>query len=103
MTKSIDRPNYVNGVGTFQSKDAMHGRTSARCRPSQTVIMQIHHLERMFVDLRVCSVNVGTIRGRSGEIVERLERWSIDICCVQDITFREKSVRMTSRNAAEYW
>ena len=27
MTKSIDRPKYLNDIGIFQSKDAVHGRT----------------------------------------------------------------------------
>lgn len=54
MTLSIDKPNWVNEIGTFQSE----GRTSVRSRPSQAV-----KLERNFVDLRVCSVNVGTLRG----------------------------------------
>ena len=55
---------------TFQSKDTWYGRTSVRCRPSQTIIQQLYHLESKFVDLEVYSVNMGTLRGRSGEIVE---------------------------------
>ena len=27
MTKSIDRPKYLNDIGIFQSKDVVHGRT----------------------------------------------------------------------------
>ena len=43
-----------------------------------------------------------TLIGRLGEIVEMLESSSVDICCVQDITFRRKSVRIMSGKAAEY-
>ena len=53
--------------------------TSVKCRPSWTVIKQLHRLQSKFVDLRVYSVNVKTLRGRSGEILEMLERRS-DIC-----------------------
>ena len=51
---------------------AAHGRASVRYRRSQTIIQRLHHLESKFVDLRVCSVTVVTLRGRSGEIVEVL-------------------------------
>ena len=101
MTKSIDKRNYVNGIGTFQIEDAAHGHTGVRCRPSQTVIQRLHHLESKFVDVRVCSVNVEALRGKSGEIVKILERMSLDICCVQETRFRGKSVKMVSRKAAK--
>ena len=83
-TKSIDKPNCVNEIGTFQNEDASHGRTSVRCRAIQNVIQRLHHLEIKFIDLRVCSVNVGTFRDRSGEIVKMLERRSLHICCVKE-------------------
>lgn len=103
MTKSIDGPKRVNGIGTFKSEDVMRGRISIKCRTSQTVIQQLDHQECKFVDLRVCNLNVGTLRGWSGEIAEMLERWSIDICFVQETIFRAKSVRMIRGNPAEYW
>ena len=75
-------------MGTFQSKDAAHGRTGARGRSSHNVIQWLHHLESKFVDLRVCSVNVGNVRGRSGDIVEMLKCTSVDFSCVQDTACR---------------
>lgn len=56
MTKSIDKPNCVNWMGTFWSEDFVH---SLRCSPS---------LESKFVDLRVRSGNVGVRRSRSEEV-----------------------------------
>ena len=50
----------------FWSEVAAHGRTSVRCRPSQTLIQRLYHPENEFVDMRVCSVNVRTLRLRSG-------------------------------------
>ena len=67
MTKSTDRPQM--GLELFK---VAHGRASVRYRRSQTIIQRLHHLESKFVDLRVCSVTVMTLRGRSGEIVEVL-------------------------------
>ena len=41
MTKSIDKPTLSVAIGTFQIEDAVHGRTGARCRSSQTVISRL--------------------------------------------------------------
>ena len=35
MAKSNDKPHCVNKIGTFKSEEAIHGRTSARCKPSE--------------------------------------------------------------------
>ena len=43
-----------------------------------------------------------TLRGRSGEIEEMLERRSVDICCVKGTRFWRKSVRMVREKATEY-
>ena len=48
MTKSTDRPNCVNKVGTFLGEDAAYGKTSVRYRPSQMVFQQPYHRERNF-------------------------------------------------------
>ena len=84
MTKSINKPSCIYGVGTFQSEYAAQDR--ARVRPSQTFTQQMNHVESNFIDL-----NVGTVRCWSGEIVEMLEHRSVDICCVQEGRFRRKS------------
>ena len=97
MTKSIDKLNCVNTIGTFQSGDIAHTRTVI-CRPSET-IQQPHHLESKFVDLRACR---GDWRCWSVEIVEMLKHRSLDIFCVQETRFRGKSVRMFSGKAGEY-
>ena len=40
--------------------------------------------------VRVCTVNVGTLRGRSRELVDMLERRKIDICCIQEVRYRNE-------------
>ena len=69
---------------------------------SQTLIQQQHQIESKSIDFPVCSVNVGTFKGQSGEIAEMLEHRSIDICYVQDARFRGMSVRIVSEKTAEY-
>ena len=65
-----------------------------------TIIQWLHHLESKFLDLGVCIVNVGTLRGRSGEILEMLEHNSVDICSLQETRFQGK-IRMICGKAAE--
>ena len=38
--------------------------------------------------LRVCTVNVGTFRGRGPEIVDMLRRRRADICCIQEVRYK---------------
>ena len=37
--------------------------------------------------LRVCTVNVGTMRGRSRVVVDMLARRRMDVCCVQEVRY----------------
>ena len=50
----------------------------------------------------MASINVGTLRGRAGEIVEMLERRSVDVCCVQEVRWRGASVRSVVGRRARY-
>ena len=38
--------------------------------------------------LRMASLNVGTLRGRSREVVETMSRRGIDLCCIQECRWR---------------
>ena len=38
--------------------------------------------------LRVCTVNVGTMRSRSREVVDMLARRRVDVCCVQEVRYK---------------
>ena len=50
----------------------------------------------------MASINVGTLRGRAGEVVEMLERRSVDVCCVQKVRWRGASVRFVEGRRARY-
>src|SRR5664279_56509 len=45
------------------------------------------------VRLRVGSVNVGTMRGRSGEIVKMMETRRLDFCCLQETRWKGGNAR----------
>ena len=84
MSSKVDLNNCVKGTGTNLNKSFTHGRTHVRCRHSQTVIKLLHKPNESLMSLRLSSLNFGSLRERSGEIVEFLERRRIDICCVQE-------------------
>ena len=44
------------------------------------------NLESMFVDFKVYSINVGTLRCRKSEIVGKLECRSVNLLCIRDKT-----------------
>ena len=72
------------------------GRDGVRYEHHSTVNMLLHRklsgLDET-VKFRVGTLNVGTMRGRAGEVVETLTRRHIDICCVQEVRWRGASVR----------
>ena len=45
------------------------------------------------VELRVGSANVGTMRGRSGEVVEMCGRRKLDVCCLQETRWKGSGAR----------
>ena len=45
-------------------------------------------------NMRIASWNIGTLKGRSNEVVEAISRRSIDICCVQEVRWRGESARL---------
>ena len=44
--------------------------------------------------LRIATVNVGTMVGRSREVVEMLEKRGVDICSVQEVRYKGQGARM---------
>ncbi|XP_052821790.1 craniofacial development protein 2-like [Octopus bimaculoides] len=52
--------------------------------------------------LRVGTLNVGTLKGRSGEIVEMLERRCVDLCCLQEVRWRGGSTRFLTGKEHRY-
>ena len=68
---------------------------------NQTVIkLSGKHKHELF---RLGTCNVGTLRGRVGEIIETLNQRKIDICCVQEVRWRGTSTRtITGKNNSQY-
>ena len=52
--------------------------------------------------LRIASWNVGSLKGRSNEVVETLTRRNIDICCLQETRWKGSGARMISGKDSNY-
>ena len=75
-----------------------HGRVGVNPEHRQTVNKRSGAKDKF----RLSSWNVGTMRGRSGEIVETLARRKIDVCCVQEVRWRGASARMITGKDSEF-
>ena len=58
----------------------------------------VSHGEHMDTD----TWNVGSMTGRSGEVVETLARRRVDICCVQETRWKGGSARMVTGKSCKY-
>jgi exonuclease III len=52
--------------------------------------------------IRMATVNVGTMVGRSREVVEMLARRRVDICCVQEVQYRGEGCRVFGEEEERY-
>ena len=92
--------NCVNGTGVNNESSA-HGRDGVNSEHHSIVIqrsgtIKVKENPEKESKFRVSTWNVGTLRGRSGEVVETLSRRNIDVCCVQEIRWRGASARMVT-------
>ena len=59
-------------------------------------------IDRKEKELRLATVNVGSMRGRSREVVEMLARRRVDICCVQEVKYKGEGCRMFGDGEERY-
>ena len=85
-----------NGTGSQEVEGAGNGRVDARYGLHQIVIQQPYQ------NFRVATLNIGTMRGRSGEVVETVARRAVDVCCLQEVRWRGKGTRMISGKDCKY-
>ena len=52
--------------------------------------------------VNVCTVNVGTLRGRSRELVEMLSRRKVSICCIQEVRYRNQGATTIGTGDEKY-
>ena len=79
--------NYVEGV--------VNGRTGSG--PVRSTSCETPHNT-----FKIASWNIGTMRGRSSEIVETITRRNVDLCCVQEVRWRGASARHITGKDSRY-
>ena len=52
--------------------------------------------------LKVCTLNVGSLIGRGREVVEMLARRKIDICCLQEVRYKNQGCTTIGSNDEKY-
>ena len=98
MANSIIQHNCVNRA-SVQGSSPAHGRVGVNPEHRQIVIKRSGNSSE---NLKIGTLNIGTLRGRSGEVVETLERRNLDICCVQEVRWRGASARMLTGKSSQY-
>ena len=50
----------------------------------------------------MCTVNVGTLRRREGEVVETISRRNVDVCCLQEVHYRKDGACIVTGKDSQY-
>ena len=75
----------------YESKDNMQ-ITQAPCQGDR-LADYTRNRKRQYFKLRIATRNVGTLRGRSAEVVEMLSRCNVDIFCVKETRWKDELTR----------
>ena len=75
----------------YESKDNMP-ITQAPCQGDR-LADYTRNRKRQYFKLRIATRNVGTLRGRSAEVIEMLSRCNVDIFCVKETRWKDELTR----------
>ena len=85
---------FKNGTGNYV-EGVVNGRTGSRP-------VRLTSCETPQDTLKIASCYIGTMRGRSSEIVETITRRNVDLCCVQEVRRRGASARYITGKDSRY-
>src|SRR5213080_3329977 len=86
----------------IKRKPAYDVKSSGRDGGKAIFSVNMRNPYRDSVRLRVGMANVGTMRGRSGEVVDMAARRRLDFCCLQETRWRGGSARVMGGEGARY-
>ena len=52
--------------------------------------------------VRICTVNIGTLLGKRREVVEMLARRQVDVCCLQEVRYKNQGTKSIGTNKEKY-
>jgi hypothetical protein len=91
-TTSVNMRNPCDLVGTV-NVGALKGRNVRNGNKRMTDVKQ---------NVRVATWNVGSMSGKSAEVVEVIHRRRVDVCCVQETRWKNSGARIISGKESEY-
>ena len=97
MSVNFITRNCVNRVRSPDLNPA-HGRNVVGASGQHQTVIKLP--EQHF--LRLATVNVGSLRGRSNEVVETVSRRNVDICCIQEVRWRGAGTKFISGKDCKY-
>lgn len=90
------RSRSRGGTRNHQAPGVVMGR-AGRYGPARSASCEIP-----YHTLRIGTLNVGTMKGRSSEVVETATRRQMDMCCLQEVRWRGGSARMITGKDSRY-
>ena len=101
-SRIMNSDNGVNGAKSHMRGGVALGRAGREA--SQVVIQRNPHKPEEPEDLgvRLATWNVGSLTGKSGEVVEVLWRRKVDICCIQEVRWKGSGAKMLGQKGRQY-
>jgi len=69
---------------------------------SETRKLEAHLIRKSHTKLRLATVNIGTMIGRSAEVTEMVGRRQLDVVAIQKICFRNEGVKRVKGGEYKY-
>ena len=92
----------AHGTGVASGRTGTGEASQVVIKRKQTSQREVTRREVTGGRLRVTTANVGTMVGRSREVVEMLGRRKVDICCVQEVQYRGEGCRVFGEGEDRY-
>ena len=103
-----EQANGVNGAGSKYSRVGSAPDTGDTARVARSVISEFPGRDEAIPEInnggkfRVASLNVGTLRGKSLEVVGILNERRVDICCLQEVRWKGEGAKILRTELAAY-
>src|SRR5258706_16289438 len=96
--RTLNKKLIPHRLSRGSKRGALAGRPLATSVKSATAVRTCPNTSRTSgkragVGLRIGTLNVGSMRGRSGEVVSMAERRKLDFCCLQETRWRGGSAK----------
>ena len=104
---SVLDPGPLRANRVTRKKPSLNASGIKLMRAREKATKETRKLDKTLVQkpqtvLRLGTVNVGTLIGRSAEVVETLGRRNVDICALQEVRYKKEGTKMVKGGEYEY-